>query len=286
MSEPSTDLYRVEGHVEAAEGDAPLPKELAVIERDNLLLRGCRIKNTDYVEGLVVYAGRDTKAMLNNSGPRYKRSALEKLTNWDIVWSVEGETKKEGDSRCVVILLLLCITCAVLSSVFLSSFASNYEEVPFLAPINKDWRPELDGFKNFWAFIIVLQVSEEGKKELQVMIPISLYVSVEFIKLGQVFFMSQDLELYYEAVDKRLQCRALNIPEELGQIEYVMSDKTGTLTENQACFSFMSSFFRWSFVAVLFWEETSEDKHCKRGTASSSRVPPRIAPSKVSCQRR
>uniref|UniRef100_A0A8R1E893 Phospholipid-transporting ATPase n=1 Tax=Caenorhabditis japonica TaxID=281687 RepID=A0A8R1E893_CAEJA len=48
--------------------------------------------------------------------------------------------------------------------------------------------------------------------------------------------MSQDRNMYYDKVDKRLQCRALNITEELGQIQYVMSDKTGTLTENQMVF--------------------------------------------------
>ncbi len=48
--------------------------------------------------------------------------------------------------------------------------------------------------------------------------------------------MSQDMHLYYAPADKRIQCRALNIPEELGQIQFVMSDKTGTLTENQMIF--------------------------------------------------
>lgn len=61
------------------------------------------VKNTDFVEGIVLYAGPDTKAMLNNSGPRYKRSTLEKLANIDIIW-------------CVVILLALCVTGAVLTS--------------------------------------------------------------------------------------------------------------------------------------------------------------------------
>lgn len=68
------------------------------------------------------------------------------------------------------------------------------------------------------------------------MIPISLYVSIEIVKLGQIFFITQDVHLYHELTDKRIQCRALNITEELGQVEYVMSDKTGTLTENVMIF--------------------------------------------------
>ena len=42
--------------------------------------------------------------------------------------------------------------------------------------------------------------------------------------------------MYYAPTDTPFQCRALNISEDLGQIQYVFSDKTGTLTENQMVF--------------------------------------------------
>ena len=70
----------------------------------------------------------------------------------------------------------------------------------------------------------------------QIIIPISLYVSVEIVKLGQVFFIQNDIELYHAKSDTPAKCRALNINEDLGQIEYVFSDKTGTLTENRMVF--------------------------------------------------
>ena len=68
---------------------------------------------------------------------------------------------------------------------------------------------------------------------LQVIIPVSLYVSVELVKLGQVYFINQDIEMFYEPAANFLVCRATTINEDLGQIQYVFSDKTGTLTENK-----------------------------------------------------
>ena len=60
-----------------------------------------------------------------------------------------------------------------------------------------------------------------------------MYVSLELVKLYQVYFITQDFQLYDGELDKRMECRALNITEDLGQIEYIFSDKTGTLTENR-----------------------------------------------------
>lgn len=64
-------------------------------------------------------------------------------------------------------------------------------------------------------------------------IPISLIVSIEFVKVFQGYFMSTDKEMYCELNQRGMACRTVSINEELGQVEYILTDKTGTLTCNK-----------------------------------------------------
>ena len=92
---------------------------------------------------------------------------------------------------------------------------------------------------------------------LQILIPISLYVSIELVKIGQIFFITNDIDLYDERSDSRIQCKTLNVTEDLGQIEYIFSDKTGTLTENKMVFR------RCSIMGTEYpHKENGNPSHC------------------------
>ncbi|KAA8569083.1 hypothetical protein EYC84_000753 [Monilinia fructicola] len=82
--------------------------------------------------------------------------------------------------------------------------------------------PALDGFITFWAALILFQN----------LVPISLYITIEIIKTCQAFFIYSDAEMYYDKLDYPCTPKSWNISDDLGQIEYIFSDKTGTLTQN------------------------------------------------------
>ena len=80
-------------------------------------------------------------------------------------------------------------------------------------------------------------------------------MSIELVKLGQVFLIHNDIDLYDEEADFPIQCRALNITEDLGQIQYIFSDKTGTLTENKMVFR------RCTVDGIEFSHQENGEKH-------------------------
>lgn len=86
----------------------------------------------------------------------------------------------------------------------------------------------------------------------QNIVPISLYISIEIVKTIQAYFISQDVDMYYQPYDTACVPKTWNISDDLGQIEYIFSDKTGTLTQN------VMEFQKCSVNGVIYGEGVTE----------------------------
>lgn len=212
--QPNRNIYEFTANMEFREQKFPL-------SQSNIVLRGCQLKNTEWIIGVVVYAGQETKAMMNSAASPSKRSKLENYMNRETLWLS-------------IFLFVMCLVVAVGMGLWLLRHKEKLDILPYYreryitsgkenGKRYKYYGIPMETFFSFLSSIIVFQI----------MIPISLYITMELVRLGQSYFMIEDGDMYDSSSGSRFQCRSLNINEDLGQIRYVFSDKTGTLTENK-----------------------------------------------------
>ncbi|KAF9033703.1 phospholipid-translocating P-type ATPase [Hymenopellis radicata] len=194
---------------------------------NELLLRGCAIRNTQWIIGLVVFTGADTKIMLNGGATPSKRSKIERETNFNVIVNF-------------IVLLGMCTIAAVFNGLEDAKTGTSAEF--FEIDVDATDSHILNAIITFVSCLIAFQN----------IVPISLYISIEIVKTIQAYFISQDVDMYYEPFDTPCVPKTWNISDDLGQIEYVFSDKTGTLTQN------VMEFQKCSVHGVAYGEGVTE----------------------------
>lgn len=199
--DPNLDLYSYTG--KAVANGQTMPLTLGQV-----VYRGSTLRNTSEAVGLVINTGEECKIRMNASkNVRAKAPAMQARVNKIII-------------LLVFFVILLSVGCSIGNIIWV-------RETQDIAWYLQDYVVSFG--KILIGFVI----------EFNTLIPLSLYVSLEIVKLGQVMLL-RDIDMYDPLSNTPMAANTTTILEDLGQVSYVFSDKTGTLTENMMRFRKMS----------------------------------------------
>ncbi|XBW34991.1 hypothetical protein QEN19_000556 [Hanseniaspora menglaensis] len=224
---PNSSLYTYEGTLDFSINGSQ-KKKIALMP-EQMILRGAVIRNTSWCYGIVVNTGHETKLMRNATSTPIKQTSVEKVINMQIILLFG--------------ILILFSFISSLGNIIQISVQKNRLGYLYLDNVNKFGL----FFKNLLTFWILYSN----------LVPISMFVTLEMIKYYQAFLMASDIDLYTEETDTPTVVRTSSLVEELGQIKYIFSDKTGTLTRN------IMEFKSCSIAGKCYIETIPEDQEAE-----------------------
>ncbi|KAG2530568.1 hypothetical protein BBO99_00001391 [Phytophthora kernoviae] len=225
-----------------------------------MLLRSCVLRNTRAVTGMVVFTGHETKVFCSNTEPVVKTSSVERRLNRLII-------------GIVFIQQLVCFLGALLGAHWMHTEGDSFW---YLLSAEERRHHNLNGAPTSHPLAELAKLHLRYFIIMQNFVPISLNVSLEFVKYWQAYFIEQDLEMYDEQSDTPAMVRSSALNEDLGRVHHVFTDKTGTLTMNLMLFRYCM--VGGKHYGGLMQENDIEAEAPDRAPSSSSSESPKASP--------
>ena len=192
---PNPELYQLNGkmHLTFTTNNTNGKEDYNIpLDAKQLLLKGAKLKNTRWIIGIVVYTGHNCKLMKNAKEPKTKFSSVEALMNKGLV-------------SIFIVQAILCLLSAILRGTFYYAnklnLANTEDNLSFGYSVHNY---ALESFLNFFTYLLLLNT----------LIPISLIITLEVVKLIQGLFMSSDHYSYSKIRKKWLTPNSVSLNEE------------------------------------------------------------------------
>jgi len=203
-SSPNAELYKFDSNLYIEDLDS----QVFPLSEYQLIQQGVFLRNASFIYGIACYTGKETKMGLNSECPPIKWTQIEKFLN-----------------KVSICIFLAQILLATINGYVGNTMIEYHSKHSYYLHLDLDTSIQP---KYQWIIMYI-----RSYLLTSVMIPVSLKVTIDVCKYVYALWIKNDAKILDPITHCRTKVNNTSVIEDLGAIEYIFTDKTGTLTENE-----------------------------------------------------